>query len=249
MNKKLDIKGIFFQAADLVAANALQLLKYGAPMIILGVASSWINESGSGGLGSVVQLIVSIAYAMAVVAATVFAHRVFLLPAAQNAELKPVRWSMRETRFVGWSLAISLSICVFMIPFSLLLFNFVPSASGSYIERNIIQFILWIPLYYCVARWSMVLPATAIDMRGLDLAWSWRISKGNGWRVFVLLGLLPMGTEMLFSLVPAVASPILFVIEYFVWLVVAVFEICLLSLCYCELCKFSEDAGSAQLQV
>jgi len=52
---------------------------------------------------------------------------------------------------------------------------------------------------YLAARISILLPRTAIDKRP-SLEWVWSVTAGNGWRLFIIVGLLPV----LISTIPMV---------------------------------------------
>jgi uncharacterized membrane protein YfcA len=55
-----------------------------------------------------------------------------------------------------------------------------------------------IPGGYVAARLSLVLPATALD-RTVTLRWSWGQTSSNGWRLFVVIGVLPWILSSLIS--------------------------------------------------
>jgi hypothetical protein len=54
----------------------------------------------------------------------------------------------------------------------------------------VLEFLASLPALYLVARLSLVFPATAID-RHVGLRWAWRMSRGNGWRLVVVVTVLP----------------------------------------------------------
>lgn len=89
-----------------------------------------------------------------------------------------------------------------------------------------------LPVYYVIARWAMVFPATAIDHKGKTLMWSWDLSMGNGLRLFLLVGLVPISTNFILSLFPGTENFIFLLLYQAAWIVVGAFEICLLSLSY-----------------
>lgn len=47
-----------------------------------------------------------------------------------------------------------------------------------------------IPAMYVLARLSMVLPSTAVD-NNKKLKWSWEITRHNGWRIAIIVGVYP----------------------------------------------------------
>jgi hypothetical protein len=134
---------------------------------------------------------------------TVFAvacHRIVLLDGAGIPRYGLRAWSMRETRFLGWSVVGSLSymaitlILVMMLTFLLpatgvVLDPATPEASVSQIFM-VIGFAAMIPGSYVMARLAVLLPATAIGERH-NMEWAWKLTSGNGWRLTLLIALLP----------------------------------------------------------
>ena len=51
-----------------------------------------------------------------------------------------------------------------------------------------------IPTCYVLARLSLIFPATAVDQRP-NIKWAWGKSFNNGWRLVVIVGLLPFVTS------------------------------------------------------
>jgi cbb3-type cytochrome oxidase subunit 3 len=55
--------------------------------------------------------------------------------------------------------------------------------------------------YYILGRWVLVFPAIAIDQEP-KLGWSWKQTKGNSWRMFILVGFLPLTVGHFWYLLP-----------------------------------------------
>jgi len=77
---------------------------------------------------------------------------------------------------------------------------------GSFWESTFVTgllFNVWLllPFYYLFGRWILVFPAIAIDQEP-NLGWSWKQTKGNGWRMCILMGFLPMTVGNLWYLLP-----------------------------------------------
>jgi hypothetical protein len=94
---------------------------------------------------------------------------------------------------------------VFSIFLALLLMRYVPTNNGSPDVDAVVKLPMWIstalqlaPLYL-LARLVLVLPGIALghDWRLRD---AWRLSRGNGWRLFVAVMLLPWGFSLLVDL-------------------------------------------------
>ena len=64
---------------------------------------------------------------------------------------------------------------------------------------NWVKLLLMLPFGYFVGRFSLVLPATAIDVR-TNLMWSWEATKNNGTRMLILIGAVPWVTTILLDL-------------------------------------------------
>jgi len=47
-----------------------------------------------------------------------------------------------------------------------------------------------VPAFYLFARLCLIFPATAVD-RKVDVKWAWRQTANNGWRLVLLVGVLP----------------------------------------------------------
>ena len=162
-------------------------------------------------------------------------------------------WSWRETRFLGWCLLIGLYtvILFLLIAYFSSLYAWFPETilnsfkSLSYIPKLIASYIpMLILLYisYLVARWSLILPATAVDKR-LTLSEAWDLAAGNGWRLAIVVCILPYGSSFLASFVigiggSTIADIFFSAFGYFLMVI----EIAVLSLAY----KFLNDYSMKQ---
>ena len=88
-----------------------------------------------------------------------------------------------------------------------------------------------------MARLSLVLPATAIDQKGKSLKWSWRLSQGNSIRLFLIIGSIPLLTNIFLYFLPESEGIVLSLVYSTVGLIVGAIEICLLSLSFNFLSK------------
>jgi hypothetical protein len=49
-----------------------------------------------------------------------------------------------------------------------------------------------VALLYFLARLCVMFPATAVEKRPApDLSWAWQLTRGNGWRLMIVVGALP----------------------------------------------------------
>jgi hypothetical protein len=59
---------------------------------------------------------------------------------------------------------------------------------------------LYLPLMYFVGRFSLIFPATALDLKG-SLKWSWNATRNNGINILCIVGLFPWLMYILLSFV------------------------------------------------
>ena len=93
----------------------------------------------------------------------------------------------------------------------------------------------FIPALYVMARLSLVLPGTALDGKP-TLNWAWQLSCGNGWRLVLLVGLLPwLFTQVAVILLRHNATLVEVVLIAVLVHVLLIVEVAALSLSYKEL--------------
>ncbi len=184
--------------------------------------------------GRVVWVLYAI-YWLLLVLFAVDCHRLVLLdPAARRLRALP-SWSRRETRFALMSIALLVLAGLAIYAASTVLLNlpWVRSAGEGAAAR--IVYLALVPAYYVFARLSVVLPATAVDRR-IGLKWAWRSTKRNGWRLVVVVGVLPWLISEFVNLTyrsnPTIIETIVF--SAFAYALTVV-EIAALSLSYREL--------------
>lgn len=172
-------------------------------------------------------------------------HRLVLLDDAESAFRLSV--TLRELKFLGWIILMYAAyFALIFVP--LTLFINLPFASdvvqdpdGFYYTRVILS----APVMYVLARFCLVLPATAIDRKS-GLQWSWHTTRGNGWRIAIVIGLYPwlIGSAiwLLSRDEPTMVEWALTALLYYVGLAVQVFA---LSLTYREVTAFGDRAASS----
>lgn len=124
---------------------------------------------------------------------TIFAmscHRIPLLGVDSNPRFGIRMWTRRETRFFWWLIGVYCLAVLVTLPLvwiTKLLLGLDPKAMppAEY------YYLYSLPMLYVLGRYIFVLPATAIDLTP-TLASAWRQSRGNGWRLAVVLGVLPL---------------------------------------------------------
>ena len=172
-------------------------------------------------------------------------HRLVLLQSRPLGRIALPRWSWRESwfflRLVGvWGIYLAVWwLCL------LLGANAWPRAAGDVSEwLKAIETAGKVPALYVIARLSLVFPATAID-RPASFRWAWRASRGNGWRLVVVVTVLPWLVGLLFGLLyredPTMAETVLLTVA---GTALFAFEIAALSVAYRELTR--DDPEQAQ---
>jgi hypothetical protein len=183
-------------------------------------------------------LAATLAYGLLFTLFAVTCHRLVLLDARSvAAEWRP-RWTMRETRFLMWVAGF------WLIGFMglLVLLTIVVNAWGAVAGHDSFplewaQQAIKIALLYPFARLCLLFPATAVERDPPpDLRWSWQLTRGNGWRLLIVVGALPWLFSLLVDLVYRSEA------TTFEWLLVGVLamalfavEIAAVSLSYREL--------------
>jgi hypothetical protein len=172
----------------IVLGRAL-LLPAGALLII----ATLLFATGNG-RGLTYQLPFIIAQAFVYTLFAVTCHRVVLLGDDSVPRFGLASWSARETRFIGWMIAMYLVFAaVSLVPMIVLtsvligLTGIKPDGGASLQPFQWAILLASVPGVYVMARVSLVLPATAVDRR-LNLPWSWERTAGNGWRMALVVG-------------------------------------------------------------
>ena len=178
-------------------------------------------------------------------------HRLVLIDS--ESAVVPLRpeWAWRESRFLMWMIGLWL-IYVATWWVSMILTGTVtanvwrnsPAESSVWLEWGIS--LGKVPALYVLARLSLVFPATAID-RIADLRWAWRLTEKNGWRLVVVVGVLPWVISYLLGLLYR-GEPSLLETMVLTTVGIALFavEIAALSISYRELTKDHDTAPVAQ---
>lgn len=156
-------------------------------------------------------------------------HRLLL-----NAEQPSMRyWRMREVQFMGWLLLIY--VCFKLIFIGLGFVFFLISSKpielfGDSEIGSLVFLLLSIPSAYICARFSMLLPATALD-RKPNFAWTWALTKANGLKLMTLLWVLPFIFSYLYSGLET-DTPLLYLAANLVLSALTAFEVALLSVAF-----------------
>ncbi len=123
-------------------------------------------------------------------------HRLFLLNESPDSIKEALLWDKRNTTFMFTSIALAFGLGVIFIPiiiFTTSMGNFLVLHDNSSI---LFVYITAIPFGYLFSRLSLVFPAIAIDKQN-DFQRAWVISKGNGWKLFFLISVIPLTTSFI----------------------------------------------------
>ena len=169
-------------------------------------------------------------------------HRLVLLDLEPKDVPMVPGWGARETRFLAWLLAIYvLTMAVIMAALTVGTI-LIQSLSPSFVQA-VVDVASKLIGTYLFARLALVLPAAAIDAP-LNLTGAWWRTRGNGWRMAVIVAGLPWAFGYLVSIVygdePGVTWAVLVSALGTALLVV---EIAALSLSY----RYLEDRGQTRV--
>ena len=151
-------------------------------------------------------------------------------------------WSVREGRFLVFVISVWIVyLAVWWLTLSAVA-NLWPRFAGDLGESfQLIEAAAKMPALYVIARLSLVFPATAID-RGANLRWAWRASRGNGWRLVVVVTVLPWIVSHVFGLLYRdQPTPVEIGVLTLAGTALFAFEIAALSVAYRELTRDGEN--------
>lgn len=141
--------------------------------------------------------IVLLGYGLGFSLFAVTCHRLILIDGIDRYKSFKAKPGYRELRFLLWVMVI---YAIKSILENITMAIALNASGGVFVEdagriSDWIKQISSIPALYVFARLSLAFPATAID-RNSGLKWSWTRTHGNGWRIFIVVGLFPWLTGM-----------------------------------------------------
>lgn len=236
-NNKLPVFKIISASFHLTLHHYKTLLKFAIPLAIT-VPLSKVTS-----FGLLMQTLFQILFFMALVISIVGCHRTFLL----HIETKIFRWGWREIKYLGRTLILLLTLSASLLS-TLIIMSFTVDMMLSISNKALpvilpgmlASLIFSLFMLYIVARFSLILPATAVDASKQRLHFSWQLTKNNGWRLTFLLGFLPLITFFILAFL-SMLNPVVyaFMTIVIVCLSLAV-QICLTSLSYDFLNSYSK---------
>ncbi len=131
----------------------------------------------------------------------VYCHRTLLVYQEEENNHK-IRFffTERERKYFVWGIGITLVVLILVVPVTfvgLVIWGQISEMlqgnywGNTYVEGLFFTLVYLLPIYYFLGRWILVFPAIAIDQEP-KLGWSWKQTKDNSWRMFVLVGFLPL---------------------------------------------------------
>jgi hypothetical protein len=234
MEEKFPVEAIIHESFRRTLSRRNELIRLCWPYAILIIVSSTGTQAVNSTALSIILVLLSGAFS---VLAAVRCHRVFLLSEAEAHELSAFKWGQRETQFLLNVIGISLMTSVISIPSIIIYIQTVEFLGYDIPESNpandLLAILVYLPVYYFVARWALILPDTALDI-GRKLSWAWHVTRGHSFQLFIVIGLVPFLFAFVIGLLSYLfgESPIFHLVQAIIWVPIAAVEICLLSLSY-----------------
>lgn len=176
--------------ALLIPAVAVSLLKY-SPYLM-----QWISSDprfyGHALFGWLSFLLQTAIYALCAITC----HRLALIGDSAVPDYGLRTWTKREWRYLGWALVILIIWMLYSFVINSILISIIIRVVEAGAEAESFQTTgywiapLYIPLLYILSRLSVLYPAIAVD-RQVNAQWAWQLTVDNGWRLTVVVGLLP----------------------------------------------------------
>jgi len=161
-------------------------------------------------------------------------HRIILVESIKKYEKNFSKSLSRIFKFICWMLALGVIGKLVSFPFPK-----VPNLIASNLAQELLPAFIdlgFLPALYVAARFSLVLPSTAID-RPASLMDSWNKTKGVGWKMFAIIFLFPSILILLLANVSFGDGQVLGFLKLFLFIIVLIIEFSALSLAYQHLVK------------
>jgi hypothetical protein len=201
--RKLPLRKVIWGAFSLSWQHRASLFRATSwPLLALigcSLASEVTRFSGDQILGWLLFLF----YAMATSWLAVAVHRLVLLETDDASALRAQSVKRIGLFLVGlaglWVLYAALVLLIMSGVMNAFLLRYVPTGGAIPqlpVPMESVNFLATVLAFWVIARLSLVLPAIAID-HNLDVMTAWRASKRNGWRLAVIVGVLPWSLNYL----------------------------------------------------
>lgn len=206
-----------------------------------------VEERGTSALAAlfpIISFVGEIFSGLVFVLLAVFCHRSMLLPHLRDSSTLKFFFTSRERKFFAWFVGV-----YFLVGLSVALSGLVlVLVSRTVGDAFMVVGILILPGFCCyvLGRWSLVFPSIALDL-SMDIGWSWKQTRGNGWRMSFLVGFLPITTGGFFGYLLSYAVPSHFPVVHsflhpFAYFIFTPVEIAVLSIAFRELTNWAPAA-------
>lgn len=222
-----------------------------AAMIGLGLATAAAESNGNRPMAWTLFA----GYLLATVWLAVTTHRMVLLDAPGS----PTRFDGPALRRLAlfaltaaalWALFHFARIVTISASLALLGSRYVPAgetpptpAVDPQLLIDIVDYVASAAMYLVVGRLALLLPAAALD-RGARVSGVWRMTRGNAWRLAVVVGALPWALNWFLSLVE-LDTPMEWALMHVVVTLTVLIEVVAVSLAYRELTTGFTDSSAA----
>lgn len=244
--RKLPVAKVLFGAFYVPWVLRRSLAKSLATLVIGGVALATLWVQGKVAFPFYINLISLLLFGLVYILFAVICHRMVLLGYTSVPEYGPKKVSGRELRFalgmmkvmfaafLGWAF-----FYVIIIQFPSWIIDALHGGGGdSGRFKDHLAWTMYLVQFYLFARLSLILPSIAVDGQS-ELKWAWQVSKGNGLRLMLVLGLLPLLVQLPLYILPDIPGFPGSMINSLLWWLMLPFEITALSLSYKELAEES----------
>ncbi|WP_274024809.1 hypothetical protein [Vibrio parahaemolyticus] len=167
------VSAVCREAAVMVRRNLLAIVIACIPLIIVHSIFVFMypemtgQDQASAQEGNIAgfYFVTIVLYPLVAAMAAVRVHRIYLVGDYMHSALDVFRLSAREFRFIGWWILFGLMMMLVIgIPIFVLSFIYIAeSGEPDFVAMAFITTVASIPGYWVMARWSFVLPATAMD--------------------------------------------------------------------------------------
>ena len=232
MDYKLPVLKILTQAFVVPWNLRVELIKKVSAPILFLIGIGYIEEYSNGIYDYLFAFIGYLAY----VFLAVTCHRIIILGKNSVPTFGVRKWTMRETRFLGWLVGLYIMIGFMIFSIAALPSVIIPLFEGRVMYLVIpVSIISALPGVYVLSRLSLIFPATSVDEE-VNIKWAWDISRNNGWRLAVIVCALPAAAGYIQNILTGeddgvLKSTLLMLVAF----VVLIIEIAALSLTYKEL--------------
>ena len=190
---KLPIQSILTDAF-LIPWKDKSLFLHTLALPVLALVSVWAIWAIVKPENQLLNFIFVLFYGLAFCYFAITCHRLILI---KNNTLHSYN-TIRIIHFLKWLIIVyGISLAIEIIILTVIM-NTITDFDFS--NTTYIRDFLYLPLMYLVGRFSLIFPATALDLKG-SLKWSWQATKNNGINILCIVGLFPWFMYILVSFV------------------------------------------------